>query len=93
MELRQYDLYENISGGNPRWIGAAATLEHARIRLRELAAASPAVDYFAREFRSGVVVAVARGPRAVARRPLANPRALTARRDVSPDPVTHRGAA
>ena len=59
MELRQYDLLEIIPGGSPRWIGAAATLEHARVRLRELAAASAGIDYFVREFRSGVVVAVA----------------------------------
>jgi len=62
MELRQYDLFEIIPGGCPRWIGAAATLEHARLRLRELAAASAGIDYFVREFRSGVVVAVATRP-------------------------------
>jgi hypothetical protein len=63
MELRQYDLFEIIPGGSPRWIGAAATLEHARMRLRELATAAAGIDYFVREFRSGVVVAVASGAR------------------------------
>ena len=64
MEMRQYDLFEIIPGGCPRWIGAAATLEHARIRLRELVAAAAGIDYFVREFRSGVVVAVASRPSA-----------------------------
>lgn len=67
MELRQYDLYEIIPGGRPRWVGAAANLDHARTRLKDLAAASAGIDYFVREFRSGVVVAVASRPRTVAR--------------------------
>lgn len=67
MELRQYDLYEIIPGGHPRWIGAAANLEHARTRLKDLVAASAGIDYFVREFRSGVVVAVGSRPRTIAR--------------------------
>lgn len=45
MELRQYDLYEIIPGGCPRWIGAAANLEHARTRLKDLAAAAAGIDF------------------------------------------------
>lgn len=88
MELRQYDVFEIIPGGCPRWIGAAATLEHARMRLRELAAASTGIDYFVREFRSGVVVAVAlRNSTGSAR---AKTRTLTARpveASAAPKPV------
>lgn len=73
MELRQYDLYEIIPGGRPRWVGAAANLEHARTRLKDLAAACTGLDYFVREFRSGVVVAVASRPRTVAKPQVASP--------------------
>lgn len=81
MELRQYDLYEIIPGGHPRWIGAAANLEHARTRLKDLAAASAGIDYFVREFRSGVVVAVASRPRTLAKPQIARPRAAAILRE------------
>lgn len=55
----QYDLFEMIPGTFPRWVGAAATLEHARIRLRDLAQARTGREYFVRDFYSGSVVAFA----------------------------------
>ena len=55
----QYDLFEMTGDEYPRWVGAAASLEHARIRLRDLAQSSMGVDYFVRDFYSGSVVAVA----------------------------------
>jgi len=87
MELRQYDLFEIIPGGCPRWMGAAATLEHARMRLRELAAASAGIDYFVREFRSGIVVAVA----SRARTGLARAKARTASCPVQASDATRVG--
>jgi len=81
MELRQFDLYEIIPGGHPRWIGAAANLEHARTRLKDLVAASAGIDYFVREFRSGVVVAVASRARTGARSQVAKPRGTSIPRE------------
>jgi len=83
MELRQYDLYEIIPGGHPRWIGAAANLDHARTRLKDLAAASAGIDYFVREFRSGIVVAVASRARTVARSQAPKPRGALMAREAS----------
>jgi hypothetical protein len=57
----QYDLFEMIPGTFPRWVGAAATLEHARIRLRDLSQARTGGEYFVRDFYSGSVVAFAAG--------------------------------
>ena len=57
----QYDLFEMTRDGYPKWVGAAASLEHARLRLRDLAQSSIGIDYFVRDFYSGSVVAVA-GP-------------------------------
>jgi hypothetical protein len=54
----QYDLFEMKPDGFPQWVGAAASLEHARIRLRDLAQSSIGSDYFVRDFYSGSVVAV-----------------------------------
>jgi hypothetical protein len=88
MELRQYDLYEIIPGGRPRWIGAAASLEHARTRLKDLAAASAGIDYFVREFRSGVVVAVASRPRTAPRSLTAKHRPTSVLREVKPGAET-----
>lgn len=81
MELRQYDLYEIIPGGHPRWIGAAANLEHARRRLKDLSAASAGIDFFVREFRTGVVMAVASRPRGSAGRRAAGHRATAMPRE------------
>jgi hypothetical protein len=58
----QYDLFELTRDGYPRWVGAAASLEHARIRLRDLAQSSKGAEYFVRDFYSGSVVAVAPRP-------------------------------
>jgi len=55
----QYDLFEMMPGAFPRWIGAAATLEHARIRLRDLSQDQTGSEYFVRDFYSGSVVAYA----------------------------------
>jgi hypothetical protein len=55
----QYDLFEMKAEGYPQWVGAAASLEHARIRLHDLAQSSMGSNYFARDFYSGSVVAVA----------------------------------
>jgi hypothetical protein len=70
---RQYDLFEIIPGGRPRWIGAAAGLEHARRRVKDLAYAAPGIDYFVVEFRSRTVVAVASRSR-ISGRPATEPR-------------------
>ena len=60
----QYDLFEMLPDGYPQWVGAAASLEHARIRLHELAQSSKNRNYFVRDFYSGSVVAVSnRSPR------------------------------
>jgi hypothetical protein len=58
----QYDLFEMTPDGYPRWVGAAASLEHARARLRDLAQSSKGTEYFVRDFYSGSVVAVAPRP-------------------------------
>ncbi len=92
MELRQYDLYEIVPGGRPRWIGAAANLEHARARLRDLAAASTGIDYFVREFRSGVVVAVASRPIASARSPVVRPKSAPIRETAKSSSITLHSA-
>jgi len=55
----QYDLFEMRPDTFPRWVGAAATLEHARIRLRDLSLAETTAEYFVRDFYSGSVVAFA----------------------------------
>ena len=54
----QYDVFEMTRDGYPQWVGAAASLEHARIRLRDLALSSGESEYFVRDFYSGSVVAV-----------------------------------
>jgi hypothetical protein len=54
----QYDLFEMKPDGYPKWVGAAASLEHARTRLQDLAQSSMGSDYFVRDFCSGSVVAV-----------------------------------
>lgn len=54
----QYDLFEMKADGYPQWVGAAASLEHARTRLQDLAQSSMGADYFVRDFCSGSVVAV-----------------------------------
>jgi hypothetical protein len=55
----QYDLFEIVPDSSipPRWIGAAANLQHVRRRLQELAQVTSAVKYFVREFCSCSVVA------------------------------------
>lgn len=58
----QYDLFEMKPDGFPQWVGAAASLEHARIRLQDLAQSSIGSDYFVRDFCSGSVVAVSGRP-------------------------------
>jgi hypothetical protein len=58
----QYDLFEMKPDGYPQWVGAAASLEHARIRLRDLAKSGRNSNYFVRDFYSGSVVAFANRP-------------------------------
>jgi len=58
----QYDLFEMKPDGYPQWVGAAASLEHARMRLRDLAKSTDHSDYFVRDFCSGSVVAFANRP-------------------------------
>ncbi|HEV2379061.1 MAG TPA: hypothetical protein VG206_04620 [Terriglobia bacterium] len=65
----QYDLFEMKADGFPQWVGAAASLEHARIRLWDLAQSSIGSDYFVRDFCSGSVVAVSGPPQPGLARP------------------------
>lgn len=55
---KQYDLFEMLPDGYPQWVGAAASLEHARVRLGELTQSSRNRNYFVRDFYSGSVVAI-----------------------------------
>jgi hypothetical protein len=85
----QYDLFEMKPDGYPRWVGAAASLEHARIRLRDLAQSSLGSDYFVRDFYSGSVVAVA-NKRSRPRPAAAAPRKRSSRAAVGSVPPLRR---
>jgi sarcosine oxidase gamma subunit len=50
--IAPFDIFQMESAGSVVWRGAAATLEEARTRVRELSATSPA-EYFILSQRTG----------------------------------------
>jgi hypothetical protein len=51
-----YDIFRELSDGNPLWIAQAATLEEAQDKLETLARAVPA-KYFIREASTAKIIA------------------------------------